>query len=260
MSLFKAKKKYSEQRSQYLITDDVDFNVLESFRNLKANVSVSIPKKADGGAVTIMMTSACPEDGKTTVAVNLALMYAFSTRKVLLIDADVRKGRVGRFFRHKSSPGLTDCVTGLATLEEVTHHLPDKENFAYITCGTHSPHPYELLASEQMKSLLKELQQQYDYIIIDTPPLLLLSDCIALAPEVDGTIVVCRHQTTYVSDIARTLNALNFAKANVIGVVVNDYTPEEKREYSKYHYNYYTYGHHDKQEETVEQTAEPSEN
>lgn len=241
MSIFKAKKKLTRQRTQYLITDNVDFNVVESFRNLKANVSVSIPKKADGGAVTIMMTSACPEDGKTTVAVNLALMYAFPTKRVLLIDADVRKGRIGKFFHHKSTPGLSDCVTGQATLEEVTYKLPDHENFAYITCGTHSPRPYELLASDQMKTLLHQLQKEYDYIVIDTPPLLLLSDSLALVSEVDGTIVVCRHQTTYVSDIARTLNALNFAKANVLGVVINDYAPEGKRERSKYQSNYYTY-------------------
>ncbi len=248
--LFKRNKKFSAHRTEYLITENVDFNVTESFRNLKAALSVSMPKKANGEAVTIMMTSACPEDGKTTVAVNLALMYANANAKVALVDADVRKGRVGKYFSRKSAPGLSDCVSGQATLEEVTHKLPDNDQFSYITCGTHSPRPYELLASEEMKALLAELKKQYDYVIIDTPPLLVLSDALALVPEVDGTVLVCRHQVSYVSDIAKTLNALSFAKANVLGVVVNDYHSTEKhRKYYRYNYYYkYAYAEADSEE------------
>ena len=228
--LFKRNKKFSAHRTEYLITENVDFNVTESFRNLKASLSVSMPKKANGEAVTVMMTSACPEDGKTTVAVNLALMYANSNAKVVLVDADVRKGRVGKYFSRKSAPGLSDCVSGQATLDEVTHKLPDNDQFSYITCGTHSPRPYELLASEEMKALLAELKKQYPGIEYDES-------------DADGTVLVCRHQVSFVSDIAKTLNALSFAKANVLGVVVNDYHSTEKhRKYYRYNY-YYKYAY-----------------
>ena len=161
MSWFQGKKKVKkDSRMEYLITDDISFDVSEAFRHLKATLSVSMPKKTNGEGVTIMMTSACPEDGKTTVAVNLGLMHALSDAKVLLLDADVRKGRVARYFKKRPSPGLSDCLSGQATLEEVTRKTPINDNFFYISCGTHSPRPYELLESSEMKKLLKELKNK----------------------------------------------------------------------------------------------------
>lgn len=224
------------QQNGVSITDDISFDVSEAFRHLKATLSVSMPKKTNGEGVTIMMTSACPEDGKTTVAVNLGLMHALSDAKVILLDADVRKGRVARYFKQRSAPGLSDCLSGQATLEEVTRKTPINDNFFYIGCGTHSPRPYELLESGEMKKLLSELKTKYDYIIIDTPPLLTLSDALALVPEVDGTVLVCRHEVSFVSDIAKTLNTLTFAKANVLGVVVNDYEAIDGERYKYYAY------------------------
>ena len=121
------------------------------------------------------------------------------------------------------------------------------ENLSFIACGTHSPKPYELLESEEMKNLLDELRKRYDYVIIDTPPVLLLSDALALATVTDGTVVVCRHQVSYISDIERALETLSFAKANILGVVVNDYkqlaTSKGYGGYKKYYYyNSYSYG------------------
>ena len=234
---------HQSHRAEYLLSDDTPFDVTEAFRNLKAALSVSVPKK-DGG-VAIMATSAFPEDGKTTVTVNLALMFAISDAKVILIDADIRKGRVAKYFKRKSAPGLSDYLSGQNTLEEVVHHSHVNENLSYITCGTHSPKPYELLESEEMKKLLQELRTQYDYIIIDTPPVLLLSDALALATVTDGTVLVCRHQVSYMSDIQKALDALKFAKANVLGVVVNDYKAPKTKTYGgykKYYYYSYSYG------------------
>lgn len=245
------------RRTEYLLNDDTPFDVTEAFRNLKAALSVSVPKK-DGGTA-IMLTSAYPEDGKTTVTVNLALMFALSDAKVVLVDADIRKGRVAKYFKRKSSPGLSDCLSGQNTLDEVIHQSHLNENLSYITCGTHSPKPYELLESNEMKGLLQELRSRYDYVIIDTPPVLLISDALALATVTDGTALVCRHNVSYVSDISRALNALEFAKANVLGIVVNDYkapaTGKFYGGYKKYYYyNYYGYGYgstnpNDKEEE-----------
>lgn len=220
-------------RAEYLLGEDTPFNVTEAFRNLKASISVSVPKKE--GGVVIMTTSAYPEDGKTTVTANLALMFAQSDAKVILVDADIRKGRVAKYFKRKSAPGLSDYLSGQNTLEEVVHHSHINENLSYITCGTHSPKPYELLESEEMKKLLDALRKNYDYVIIDTPPVLLLSDALALAPVTDGTVLVCRHQVSYVNDISRALTTLQFAKANILGVVVNDYKAPKQ---GKYNYGY----------------------
>ena len=103
------------KRREYLLNEKTPFDVTEAFRNLKASISVSVPKK-DGGVV-LMMTSAYPEDGKTTVTTNLALMFALSYAKVILIDADIRKGRVAKYFNKRSTPGLSDYLSGQNTLE-----------------------------------------------------------------------------------------------------------------------------------------------
>ncbi len=242
-----AHRTHHSSRAEYLLDENTPFDVTEAFRNLKAAISVSVPKKE--GGVAIMTTSAYPEDGKTTVTANLALMFALSNAKVILVDADIRKGRVAKYFKRKSAPGLSDYLSGQNSLEEVVHHSHVNENLSYITCGTHSPKPYELLESEEMKNLLDELRKEYDYIIIDTPPVLLLSDALALAPITDGTALVCRHQVSYISDISRALNTLKFAKANVLGVIVNDYKAPKTGKYGygygsykKYYYYSYSYG------------------
>ncbi len=241
----KATESHHSQRHEYLLNDNTPFDVTEAFRNLKAALSVSVPKK-DGGVV-IMTTSAYPEDGKTTVTANLALMFAQSNAKVILIDADIRKGRVAKYFKRKSYPGLSDYLSGQNTLAQVVHHSHINENLSYITCGTHSPKPYELLESDEMKSLLSELRSKYDYVIIDTPPVLILSDALAVAPETDGVVLVCRHLVSYISDIERALGTLNFAKANVLGVVVNDYKQPKAGKfyggYKKYYYYNYNYSY-----------------
>ena len=255
------KGSHSSTRTEYLLNDDTPFDVTEAFRNLKSSLSVSVPKK-DGGTV-IMMTSAYPEDGKTTVTTNLALMFALSYAKVLLIDADIRKGRIAKYFNKRSAPGLSDCLSGQKTLAEVIHHSKDHEHLSFITCGTHSPKPYELLESDEMKNLLEELRKEYDYIIIDTPPVLLISDALALAPYTDGVALISRHQVSYVSDIARALNALSFAKANILGVIVNDYkAPKVGKIYGGYkkyyYYNSYAYATAEPDEtDGVEAPAEP---
>ena len=254
----KQHKKHSH-RAEYLLSKDTPFDVTEAFRNLKASLSVSVPKKEHG--VSIMVTSAYPEDGKTTVTTNLALMFAQSDAKVVLVDADIRKGRIAKYFKRKSSPGLSDCLSGQNTLDEVIHHSHINENLSYITCGTHSPRPYELLESEEMKKLIQELCQRFDYVIIDTPPVLLISDALALAPSTDGCVLVCRHQVSYISDIERAINTLKFSKINLLGIVVNDYKAPKVNTYGGYkkyyYYNSYGYGYGSTNpEDTDRDTAE----
>ena len=234
-------RKKNSARMEYLLTDNVSFEVTEAFRNFKASLTVSMPKNQDGDGTVIVMTSACPEDGKTTVSVNLSLMFAFSEAKVVLVDADARKGRVARFFRKKSAPGLADYLSGQASVEEIVRKSSQNENLSYITCGTHSPRPYELLESEEMKSLINKLRKEYDYVIIDTPPLLLVSDALAIVSQADGAVVVCRHEVSYLSDVNKILNKLAFAKANILGVVINDYDSREKLSSRADRYKYYSY-------------------
>ena len=254
-------------RKEYLLNEKTPFDVTEAFRNLKATISVSMPEKKGGVAITL--TSSYPEDGKTTVTANLALMFAMSDAKVILIDADIRKGRIAKYFHKASSPGLSNYLSGKASLDEVMHVSPINENLYFIPCGTHSPKPYELLESEKMTALLEELKTKFDYIVIDTPPILLVSDAIAVASKTDGTVLVCRHNLSYVSDMQRSISTLEFAKANILGLVVNDYHAPKGKGYSYggyhgyYHYSKYSYGYgygSTNPEETDSDDAEVNEN
>lgn len=242
----KQNKKTKSTRKEYLLNDKTPFDVTEAFRNLKASLSVSMPKTKEGG-VSVMVTSSYPEDGKTTVTANLSLMFAMSDAKVVLVDADIRKGRVAKYFKYKSAPGLSDYLSGHTTLDEVLHSSHINDNLFFIPCGTHSPKPYELLESEAMTELIKELKQRFDYVVIDTPPILLVSDALAIAPKTEGTVLVCRHLLSYVSDMQKSLSTLEFAKANVLGIVVNDYHVPNRKMYGGYnkyyHYSKYSYGY-----------------
>ena len=229
-------------KTSYLLNDDTPFVVTESFRKLKASLSVSMPKKE--GGTSIMITSSFPEDGKTTVSVNLALMFAMSSKaKVIIVDADIRKGRVSSFFDKNAVEGVSDYLSGQKDLDEVIRKTKEP-NLDYITCGTTCPRPYELLESDVMKELDSQLRERYDYVIYDTSPLLLVSDALAVAPVTDGTVLVCRHLVSYTSDISKSLDILKFSKVNVLGVVVNDYQKKNGKQISGKKYNQYeSYGY-----------------
>ena len=233
----KKQEKITEKHAPFLLNDETPFIITESFRNLKASISVSVPKKNQGG-VSIVITSSYPEEGKTTVSSNIALMFAQSDMKVVLVDADIRKGRIAKNFKENESVGLSNLISGQATLEEVLKVSKINENLYIIPCGTHSPKPYELLESETMQEINEKLKEKFDYVFYDTPPVLVVPDALAIASKTEGTILVTRHMSSYVSDITKSLNTLKFAKVNVLGTIVNDYKATTKKSRNKYSYSY----------------------
>lgn len=207
----------------------------ESYRALRTAVLLS---SAEGAPGKIMVTSPGEAAGKSTTAINLAIALAQSDQKVLLIDADLRKPRLHKLFQKPNQNGLSNYLAG-GNGESLLQKGP-LDNLAVITSGPIPPNPSELLSSTRMDDLLGKLQNQFDVIICDTPPLMSVADARVLARKFDGTILVLRaHKTTF--DLAgKALKSLHDINAPILGMVIN--ALEMKKSDAYYNYYYSSYG------------------
>lgn len=186
----------------------------------------------------IMITSPNPSDGKTMIVTNLALSYALNGRKVVIIDCDMRKPRVHRIFKVEPQPGLSNYLAGNATLEEILREV-DIPNLTVLPGGSKPPSPVTLLNSDVFKELLLELREQFDHIIIDTPPVLGFADARIISTMVDGLLLVTKYQLTQKSAgrLARQL----LQQAPILGVVLNSIGAYGHGYGSYYYYTQYKY-------------------
>jgi succinoglycan biosynthesis transport protein ExoP len=186
----------------------------------------------------IMITSPNPGEGKTMLAANLAQSYALNQRQVVLIDGDMRNSRIHRIFQVESQPGLSDYLTGSATLEEVIRATAIP-NLTIIPAGTRPPNPGNLLNSETFKKLLTELRRRFPQIIIDLPPVLGFADARFVSPLVDGVLLVARYHFTHKS--AGRLAQQLLSQAPFLGVVLNSVGihGQTYNDYYKYYSKYY---------------------
>lgn len=221
------------------LDSDLRFRVSESYKSIRTNLTFSLIKS---GCKTVIISSSLPSEGKSTVAVNVAISLAQMDVRVLLIDCDIRKPKVHRFLSLPSVPGLSNLLSSMNDLSEVTHETK-YANLDVICSGTTVPNPAELLASEQMQTLLQNLQQKYDYIIIDTPPLNVVSDAVPLIKNSDGVVLVVRENRSTTTELRQTVESLQMVDAKIIGLILNDVDSRRKR-YRSYRYNYgYGYGY-----------------
>ncbi|WOH39004.1 polysaccharide biosynthesis tyrosine autokinase [Thalassotalea fonticola] len=215
--------------------DDHAFS--ESIRTLRTSVQLlSFDKKVK----VIAITSTIPNEGKTMVTSNLAFAVG-QLEKTILIDTDLRKPKIGKSFNIQS-PGLSDFIAGNNLLEECIHH-DKKSNLDVITAGTIPPNPQELLASNQFKQLLKELSNKYDKVIIDTPPILAVSDAMIVARQADNLIYVVHADSTKESQIKTSFKRLQQAKLSISGVVLNKVDLDKATEYDDFQGYYDRYGY-----------------
>ncbi len=217
-----------------------DFRLVESYKTLRTNLMFSFPDIENSECRKLLVTSAGAGEGKTTTAVNLALSIAQNGVKVLLIDADMRKPTIHRYFNLESRQGLSNILSGIHDRSECIFDIPSIEGFSVIPSGIIPPNPSELLGSNTMKRLLHELSSNYDYIVIDSPPIGIVTDALALSAEVDGVVFVASHGKTTVPEINKAIQTLKFAKANLLGVVLNRVPNKKKnrRSKSRYYYGY----------------------
>jgi capsular exopolysaccharide synthesis family protein len=187
----------------------------------------------------IQVTSALQGEGKSTLAANLAITIAQSGKRTLLIDADLRRPILHTLFGLASDRGLVSLIAGECTSAEAI--LPSGvANLSVLVCGTPPPNPSELLTSARFRELLDSLRKEYDFVVIDTPPLLLVTDPSVVAPSVDGVILVVRMQPNSRRPAERSREVLKAVGASVVGVVVNDIGEHARLAYG-YEYSYHGY-------------------
>jgi capsular exopolysaccharide synthesis family protein len=224
-------------RTDFVILNRPDSVPSESFRALRTRIQFSRPDKES--LKTIVITSPAPQEGKTFITINLAGSFAQANKNVLLVDCDLRKPRVHRVFDAKKEPGLIDYLVGEKTLEEVIQKS-ELKNFSFITSGTIPPNPAEMLDSKQMDAFLSLVRESYDYVIIDSPPIIAVTDAEILAKKVDGTVLVVSSEISEYQMMERAKQLIEHDNSTLIGTVLNNFdTRSAYGSYYKYKYYYY---------------------
>lgn len=216
--------------------------VSESYRTLRTNLQFS---KVDQKLKSILITSSGPKEGKSTTAANLAIALAQAGNKVVLIDGDLRRPVVHSIFGMDKEDGLTNHFMGTLSYKKLARKTII-DNLSVITSGVLPPNPSELLASDKMQELLKQLQEDYDIILVDSPPVIAVTDAAILSTKVDGTILIVSSGQTNRDAVQRARDLLENVDARILGVLLNGvdlqgmYGSYYYYYYYHYYYNYYS--------------------
>ena len=234
----KAKHKSTEVRG--LLTDkDVPFNVTESYKTIRANILFTV---AESDKKVIAVSSPNPGEGKSTSAANLAIALAQTGSTVLLIDADMRKPVQHRTFKIKNDEGLSTLIIKKSSVaKSIKSNVI--ENLDLLPSGPIPPNPSELLASNSFKQLLEQFSGNYDYVIIDTPPVNVVSDAMVMKDSISGIMLVIRYAMTTYEELSNCMKQIELAHANMLGFVMNDVHHKHGAGYYNYKYKYKKYGY-----------------
>ena len=247
----KKNKKENAAASRFLLKNAImdpglKFRVEEAYKSIRTNIMLSVMKK---GCKIIVVSSSMANEGKTTTTTNLAISISQADQRVLLIDGDLRKPKVHHYFSIPNAPGLTNYLGASVNSRAAQKvylfsiiHPTEYKNLCVITSGSIPPNPGEMLGSEPMADFLKEVSEHFDYIIIDTPPINVVSDALPVIRESDGVVMVVRANASTHPELQKALDALKFIDAKILGFVVN-YESEKRSKYGYYKYGYsdYTY-------------------
>lgn len=196
---------------------NLDYASREAYNLLRTNISFAFPDEEGGKVVGVC--SSCPQEGKSMTSINLAYSLAEAGYKVVLIDGDMRRPSIYSTVGVKMEPGLSDMLSGKSGVEVYRRVLHD--NMSLLTSGHIPPNPSELISSNKMMTLLEGFKAEYDYIIVDLPPVLSVSDPVAVSKYLGGMIIVVRHGKTRRRDIVETIRQLEYAGVKILGFVYN---------------------------------------
>lgn len=217
----KNKKSVSEENADILkIGKELDFATSEAYKLLRTNITFSVPDKESGKVIGI--TSPCPQEGKSTTSLNLAYSLAEAGNKVILIDSDMRRPSISKMLKMPKSPGLSNRLTNAeekAISIGILH-----ENLSIMFSGDIPPNPSELISSDNMKALIEEFRNHYDYVIVDLPPVTAVSDPLIMSKHIDGLAIVIRHGHTRRRDVMETMRQLKLVNAKILGFILNGYS------------------------------------
>jgi capsular exopolysaccharide synthesis family protein len=227
-----AKKKVLQQVARKLIASSNPKSfVSEQYRTLRTNINFSMPK---GELQTVLVTSASPGEGKSTTSSNLAVVFAQENKRVVLVDADMRKPTSHYTFHVTNTLGLSNLLTRQSTIDETVKET-SIEGLHIITSGPIPPNPAELISSIPMDLLIEDLKKRYDIIVFDAPPTLSVTDAQVLSNKCEGTIFVVNSKVTNKDNAAKAKELLDSAKAHILGVVINNYVLNKDNNYYQYY-------------------------
>jgi capsular exopolysaccharide synthesis family protein len=215
------------------LIEDVRSPVSESYRHLRTSLLLSTAGQAPK---TILVTSSQPSEGKTTTAVNTAVMLAQTGAEVLIMDCDLRRPRLHSHFAMTNSHGLTNCLSGEADIDSLLQTYEKLPNLKVLTSGPVPPNPAELLGSDEMRKVLAALSERFAHIIVDSPPAISFTDAAILSTLVDGVILVVHGGHSSRAVVRRAKQQLMDVGAHIFGVVLN----KVKIEAEDYYYGYYS--------------------
>lgn len=236
----KSKKnaKPASVRKLQIVSKTAPFSYVEAFKALRTNLNfVSV----NSSLKKLVITSAIPNEGKSSVAVNLAVTLAETGSKVLIVDCDLRKPILHKYLKlgKTNSKGVTGILSGESTIDDSVVFFRDIK-ISVLVAGAIPPNPAELLGSKKMKELIKALETRFDYIIFDTPPVSVVTDSAVLTQFTDGVLLVIRQNLATIEQVKLAKKSLESVNANIVGAVLNNFNTAKSGKNSGYYY-YYDY-------------------
>ncbi len=218
-------------------TKRTPFAVVEAYNTIRTNILFALSQSDEK---IFVVSSANEGEGKSTSAVNIAISFSQLGKKILLIDSDLRKPSVHKKLHVTNTKGFSNVLVGFCTFEEAVNEI--NPNLDVLTAGSVPPNPSEILASTAVDRLFDTLKAKYDYIILDTPPLNIVTDAVVLAPKTSGMVIVIKDAATGHDEFKSAISAVEFANARVLGVILNSVNPKKSGKYKyKYKYRYASY-------------------
>lgn len=226
------------KKEELIAFKDPKSPISEIFRTLRTNLQFMT---SNNGLKTLLVTSSIPGEGKSWVASNLILAFAQEGKKVVIVDSDMRKGRLHSIFEIEKRPGLSNYLSGVVDIEDkdnILNYIKQTkiENLYVVPSGDTPPNPSELLVSDRTNNLIEQLRNMFDVVIFDGTPSLIVTDALILSRQVDATLIVTAYKTTKMNDVEKIKKSIENVGGKIAGIVINKIPISSKKYENSYYY------------------------